>query len=315
MESSLTTYGDAGAGELSQASTGPDSPAQVHSPGHSPARSWVDLLSEAIESEILPRLLSARDDAREAGEDGLPNAAQIEAFVCLIINDDIEQVRAVADRVIVRGGGREALLDGLLTPAARRLGVMWERDECDFMTVTLGVYRLDQVMKETATASGTVPLSNGFEHRVLLLPAPGEQHSFGLAMVADGFREGGWCVRSGAAVSRAQLLHLVRDEWFDVVGLSVSAERWLKGLPSCIRALRLASCNPNIFLMLGGQAIVDDAERTRFLGADATAKTARDALREANKFMDSTVTARLRRVKAQQDEVGCALAGSDGRHG
>jgi methanogenic corrinoid protein MtbC1 len=267
---------------------------------------WAALLGETIESEILPRLLSAHRDERGfdyQGEARWRCNPDLQEFLAMIVADDMEQARAVADRVVVQSGGRDGLLNELLRPAALMLGEMWERDDCDFTTVTLGVFRLDQIMKETAGAGDSV-LMSGHEHRILLLPAPGEQHSFGLAMVADAFREGGWCVRSGPAVSRSRLLRLVRDEWFDVMGLSVVADRALKGLPSCIRAVRAASCNPGVYIMLGGRALSEHAERSRFLGADATANNAHDALAGANLYIESTVTEGLHRSKARLVDIG-----------
>jgi len=271
---------------------------------------WRRLLDHAIETEILPRLLKAPVHAA-AGPAATPSAladARIVAeFVELIIADEVEQLREIANRVIEQTGGREALLSRLLAPAAQLLGVMWERDHCDFMTVTLGVYRLDQIMKETSMSGAELPLDHGFDHRVLLLPAPGEQHSLGLSMVADAFREGGWCVRAVPGASRAQLLRLVKDEWFDVIGISVMADRWLKGLPACIRAVRAASCNPGLFVMVGGQAISNDPERTRFLGADAVAADHGKALLKANIFMKTIVTERFRPFKTDQVDTGLAL--------
>ncbi len=249
---------------------------------------WLELLGQTIETEILPRMLSShRDDPAEGIQQGLNpvGPVAIAAYVDLILASDMEQMRAVADRVIVQCGGRQALLDQLLTPAARRLGDLWDRDLCDFMEVTLGVYRLDQIMKETAPAGcDTVP-ANGFDRRILLLPVPGEQHGFGSGMLADVFREVGWCVRSGPISTQALMLRLVREEWFDVIGLSLSADRWLKGLPATIRAVRAASCNPNVFVMLGGRAIIQSAERTRFMGADATPPDAWTALSQVEDWM------------------------------
>jgi methanogenic corrinoid protein MtbC1 len=268
---------------------------------------WAELLGETIQSEILPRLLSAyRDDsdgAYGAGQAGR-YTTDVYEFVALILADDMEQARAEADRVIVQSGGRDRLLQDLLRPAALMIGEMWEHDDCDFMSVTLGVYRLDQIMKETATVGDQAAILSGHDHRILLLPAPGEQHSFGLGMVADAFREGGWCVRSGPAVSRSQLSRLVRDEWFDVVGLSVTSDRALNGLPSCIRAVRFASCNPDVFVMLGGHAINEHEERTRFLGADATARDAQGALAAANIYVKTTVTEGLHQSKTRLVDIG-----------
>ncbi len=270
---------------------------------------WRDLLGDVIAQDVLPRLLKTRGEssAWASMAHDAPNAAVIAAFVELIIDDDVEQLRAVADRVILHTGGRDALLKELLTPAARLLGRMWEEDVCDFVTVTLGVHRLNQIMKETEAAAAEPAFSRSFDHHILLLPAPGEQHSFGLTMVADSFRAAGWCVRSAPAASRGQLLRLVKDEWFDVVGLSVSTERSLKGLPACIRALRTASCNPRRFVMLGGNAVNCHPERARFLGADGVAADAGAAVQLANNYMETTVTERFCQFTPKPVDAGRSL--------
>ncbi len=266
---------------------------------------WVALLGSAIESEMLPRLLVANQREMTGAEPwDAPTGADVAAFVALILVEDMERARAAADRVVVHYGSRDALLNDLLAPAARLLGEMWDRDECDFLTVTLGVYRLDQIMKETATAAYMGALKNNQEYRVLLLPAPGEQHSFGLGMVADSFREGGWCVRSGPALTRAAMLALARDEWFDVVGLSVSSERTMHGLSATIRALRAGSCNPRVGVLLGGRAVMDDGERARFLGADMIVTNGKAALDAANDFVAASVTASLHRSMTKMVDNG-----------
>jgi methanogenic corrinoid protein MtbC1 len=258
-------------------------------------RPWAELLKAAIMSEILPALVSAHADSPQQPETKpwRPSPADVTAFTGLIMNDEMEQARAVADRVIVRAGGRDALLQHLLTPAAQLLGEMWEQDECDFMAVSLGVYRLDQIMKETATAGQASAVLGACGRHILLIPALGEQHSFDLGMAADIFREGGWCVRSGPAASRAQLCALVNAEWFDAVGLSASSARALRNLPGTIRALRKASCNPKLFVMAGSHAITGDDDAKHALGADYMAGTAQQALQDVNIFMDATVTAGL----------------------
>ncbi|MDE8348911.1 MAG: cobalamin-dependent protein [Acidocella sp.] len=279
-------------------------------------RPWVELLRRTIEAEVLPRLLAAQREAdllnraeqqasqQASSQASHVNAADVAAFVNLIVADDMEQVRAVADRVIVIGGGRDVLLTELLTPAAQLLGRMWERDVCDFTTVTLGVFRLDQIMKETAAVGIEDIMRVAFDHRILLVPSPGEQHNFGLNVVVDTFREGGWMVRSGSALSRKKIMNFVKDEWFDVIGISVMADRALEGLPACIRAVRQASCNPHLFVLIGGRAIMNHTERTRFLGADATALDAHQALEEANILVKSKVTERLQQSKTKLVDIG-----------
>ncbi len=303
MTKHLTSFEDGAVDIAKYFEQPPEIAAHSAGPG---AGAWRNLLGEVIAQDILPRLLKTQGESGGASHDG-PNAAVIAAFVELIIDDDVEQLRAVADRVILHTGGRDALLNELLTPAARLLGRMWEEDACDFMTVTLGVHRLNQIMKETEAAAAEPAFSRSFDHHILLLPAPGEQHSFGLTMVADSFRAAGWCVRSAPAASRGQLLRLVKDEWFDVVGLSVATERSLKGLPACIRALRAASRNPRRFVMLGGNAINCHPERARFLGADGAAEDAGAAVQLANNYMETTVTERFCQFITRPVDAGRSL--------
>ena len=153
------------------------------------------------------------------------------------------------------------------------------------MDVTLGVHRLDMLMRETEFADGQVAVLHSHQRRALLLPAPGEQHRFGIAMVADVFRAGGWSVTCGPALPRSRLLRQVRDVWFDAVGLSISSERGLGGIAACLRAIRQASCNRKLLILLGGHAIIGHEERSRFLGADILAMDAYQALEDANMTM------------------------------
>jgi methanogenic corrinoid protein MtbC1 len=271
-------------------------------------RDWTEILQRTIQAEIIPHILSAQHAAAcgvlPARLPGHPGPADIVAFVNLIIADDMESLRTIADRVIVLTGGREALLHELLTPAAQLLGEMWTRDICDFTAVTLGVLRLDQLMKETASGCTDDYSPAQYDRSILLLPAPGEQHSFGLNMVADAFREGGWCVRSGPGVTRAQLARLVRGEWFDVVGLSVTSDRCLAQLPGVISFVRRASCNPDLGVFIGGRAVAASPGQASLSGADKMPNEPRQALAAANIFVEASVTKRLHQSKTELVDIG-----------
>ena len=63
----------------------------------------------------------------------------------------------------------------------------------------------------------------------------------------------------------------MRSEWFAVVGLSVAARRALDALAASIRALRRASRNRAIGVLVGGPLFVAHPELVARVGADATA--------------------------------------------
>ncbi len=274
----------------------------------STGRQLREALSEAVAAEILPRLLVARGvrhaAAAGAALAGCQDVVNVEAFVDLVVADDMDQLRHVVDRVITSGGGRDVLLANLLAPAARRLGAMWEQDTCDFLTVTLGVFRLDQIMKETEMA-GAVRLERAWPGRhILMIPAPGEQHNFGMNMVADMFRAGGWSVRTDSAVAGEEIIQLVAGEWFDVVGISVMSDRALVGLGDYVAALRRASYNPKLCILAGGRAVMAQAGAADSLRADLTAETPEEALDKLDIFLEAAVTDRLHQYMTELVDIG-----------
>ena len=87
---------------------------------------------------------------------------------------------------------------------------------------------------------------------VLLMPCPGETHLFGVSIVASFFREAGWDVTTAAPGAGVDPATLLREDWFDVVGLSLSCVAVLPALAATVPALRRASRNPDLRVIVGG---------------------------------------------------------------
>jgi methylmalonyl-CoA mutase cobalamin-binding subunit len=122
---------------------------------------------------------------------------------------------------------------------------------------------------------------------VLLLPAPGEQHMFGLSVVAEFFRRAGWDVRGGVADPDFDPLAALRAEWVDVIGVSVACQSHLVDLEPWIARLRRTSRNRGIGVMVGGPAIAGREALVPEMGADATAPDGRSAPAVAEKLLSS----------------------------
>jgi methylmalonyl-CoA mutase cobalamin-binding subunit len=152
--------------------------------------------------------------------------------------------------------------------------------------VTLGLWRLHQVLRELSPAFQSEVERGDLGHRILLAPGPGEQHMFGLIMVADFFRRAGWNVWSGPVGTTAELAGMVRDEWFAVIGLSIGCGTRLDALSSCIRSVRRASRNQEIGVMVGGPMFIEHPELVALVGADATAIDGRQAVLQAQNLLD-----------------------------
>lgn len=239
-------------------------------------------LARAIESEVIPRLVAAHriDDTLRASNDGLAgrvSQAEVEAFTASLLGGDETAIEATVESLRRRGLTVEQLLVDLLAPAARQLGHLWTEDLCFFTDVTIGLGRLQRMMRELSPAFGTEVAHPPNGRRVLLVRAPGEQHSFGLSMVAEFFRRAGWEVAAGGEGADTDPITAVRREWFDAVGFSAGSEARLDWLPSCIAAVRRASIHPDIAVLVGGPVFTLRPQLARQLGADATASDGSEA--------------------------------------
>jgi MerR family transcriptional regulator, light-induced transcriptional regulator len=267
-------------------------------PGFRPSEAANDTrmsqLARTIEDEIIPRLMLAHRAGAEpllrpAGPGHAITADDVKQFTKLVLSHDEDVAFASIESLRARGVSVERIYVELLAPTARYLGELWDDDLCNFTDVTVGLGRLQRVLRELSPALG-----HGVEHpsqgrRVLLLPSPGEQHTFGLVMVAEFFRRGGWDVTGGAWAAGAEAAELVGVEWFDVLGFSLGSEVHLGALAASIAAVRHATCNKHLKILVGGPLFGLHPEFVEQVGADGMTIDGREAPVLAERLIASAV--------------------------
>lgn len=246
-------------------------------------------LESIIDGEIIPRLMLLHQDGEKAAERTLKAlsdeelAAHVAEFANLVLKFDIDVLSAYINVLRQRGVNTESLLLKLFAPTARRLGEMWEADAIDFVDVTVGTARLQQLLHQFSLP--TKADASGPARRVLLLPTPSEQHTFGLLMVGDFFRRYGWEVSGGTPISSERLPSAVADQWFALVGFSLSCERLVGLLSSTIKTVRQHSKNRAVRIVVGGQVFVENKDLGHALGADLAVADAREAVELAENVL------------------------------
>lgn len=250
-------------------------------------------LARTIETEIIPRLMLAHlgpGAARQTAPAVQPiliTEADVATFADMIVRKPLSAARAHLDELCDKGMSAEALITDVLSETARHLGVLWEQDRCTFVEVTVGLSRLQQLLRIYGPAFEVSPAPEFERGRLLLAVVPGEQHTFGLAVVEEFFRRAGWHVQSEFLPSKPILLEHVRTEWFDLVGLSASGEVAAAGVASVVKAVRATALNKNIQIMLGGNLFVPDPALAVALGADFGARDAAEAVSRVDWMLDS----------------------------
>jgi len=258
---------------------------------HDDAERRIAGLVRTIEGEIIPRLMLAH--ASRGMEPAFPSGSSavrvtpehVRTIVRSVMAEDTAAALSMVRMLASAGVPLEAVFLDLLSPAAREIGDMWEADLCSFTDVTIALWRLQEVMHEVGMANGVPPRSVEPPHRILLRQTPGEQHSFGLNMVAEFFRRAGWQVHDDSSEAGTDPVANVRSRWFDVVGLSLAGERHLDVLATTIHAIRKASRNRGVGVMVGGPLFIEHPDWVARVGADTTAQDGRQAVLQAHSMI------------------------------
>ena len=266
-------------------------------------RRLVTILTRLVERDVVPRLLSATTTSspQRRPPSGLilpapptpvpanaPSQDTVVAFADSLLHRPGEAAQTVA-RLRLSGVAPETLCLHLLTGAARHLGDLWEQDLASFADVTIATDHLQQIFRDLAPdiAPDTAPaiVADAASSRsALLVATPGEQHSFGLTMLATFFRASGWTARTPKVRSPVDIQRLVASTPFDLIGLSLGAEIHLGKLARCIELARRSSCR-DLVVMVGGPIFVARPELATSIGADATASDAPNALDQAERLL------------------------------
>jgi methanogenic corrinoid protein MtbC1 len=247
-------------------------------------------LLKIIEGEVIPRLLLAHRSGcgakdLSAVEHSPAQSDDVTEFVRLLLGHDVTAAAEYVRAACARGLSLEQVYLDLLAPAARLLGEMWDEDLRSFADVSSGLFRMRQLLHEFSPAFVNEAECADHGQRVLLVPLPGEQHTFGLSMVGEFFRRAGWDVWDMYPGSTAELRTLARSQRFSVIGLSVSCKTRIAELAPIIRGVREASRNPEVRVMIGGQPFIDRADLVAAVGADGSGSDARSAAIEAAKLL------------------------------
>ena len=241
-------------------------------------------LKGVIVEQVLPKLKLLHESARlwDEGADAF-TPDEISQFGALAVASDSTGARAFFETMQARGHSIETLFIHLLAPTARHLGEGWVQDTCDFVDVTVGVTRLQELLMIFGHAED-VPVID-LRHRILLATAPGEQHVFGVNMVGKLMRGAGWDVTISKGPSVKEIAALVADDWYGVVGVALSAHAGLEEVGRSIDEMRRVSRNRRIAVMVGGPAFTGHPERAVQVGADSTADDASAAVFLAKKLL------------------------------
>lgn len=254
-------------------------------------------LSLLLENLVIPKLIADRDkrsdridlnglsQASHASRQRAITQADVEEFTSLSISGDAHALLNFADRCLANGCSVETIYVELLAPAARRLGEFWEEDSEDFVGVTMGLWRIQEILRELTLRIPPKSRPGHGMRSALFSPMPGEQHSLGTLMVAECFQRAGWDTDVLIEPTQSELTGKFANRHYDLIGLTVSCDCSSGSLGSLVSTIRAVSSNPGIRILVGGRVISEQPDLFDECGADATANDATSAVAVADRLV------------------------------
>lgn len=190
---------------------------------------------------------------------------ELERFARALCEDD-GGAEAAALRLLARTGSPEAVQEGLLAAAARRLGAWWDEDRICLATVAIGMAGLQRLLWRLGR-TGPAAAVPADQLRLLLAGVPGDAHSFGLNLLAEQLRRRGGRPTVLPCPRAHELERAVARGGFEAVGLSVGSDASLNALPALAARLREAAPRP-FHLLAGGPLAAELRRRPKQGGVD-----------------------------------------------
>ena len=254
-------------------------------------------LSFLLENLVIPKLIADRDKRDEWLDQAALSKehdilrrraitpADVEEFTQLSLSSDAHILLDFVDHLLVAGSSVETLYVELLAPAARRLGEYWEEDSADFVDVTMGLWRIQEILRELTLRVPPQPRPGHGQRSALFSPMPGEQHSFGTLMITECFQRAGWETDALIEPTQSELIGKCAKMHYDLIGLTVSCDYSTASLVNLVKTIRVVSCNPKARIVVGGRVINEQPDLVAQCGADATAVDATSAVVLADRLV------------------------------
>jgi methylmalonyl-CoA mutase cobalamin-binding subunit len=228
----------------------------------------------------LARSIVVRLTAREQGVERPIDEAIVASIARAVLQsfpDGMDALRPDLRRARISDSD---LIDVYFPEVARYLGCAWVDDVAPFTDVSIGVARMQGMLRDLGRAWTSNALADPSSATVLVVLPEGEQHSFGAMLLTGQLRRQGISVRLEVGTSREDLRRLAHDRSFDCAMISVACEEGIARCKEVVAALRQGS-GGRLWIAVGGSLLERSTDLRARTGADMVTSDHLQALQAA----------------------------------
>jgi hypothetical protein len=238
-----------------------------------------ELLPDLIKNLVIPKL-AAKHAAKPKKILTTPAHPRVNELAKLLIAADASAALQLFNELHDLVTDLPVFYSSVIEPAARRLGDAWQSGDCSEFTLSIALCRLQTAIRSIGSLSPWQTSGDAGLRAVLVAPQPGELHMLGAVLDDDVLLRAGWQTQLELPSNDNAIEKLVAETWFDALDLNLSMvfsrEHWLPRLTETIAKARIASCNPELVVVVGGRVFYEQPGLEKTVGADGAIVTSAD---------------------------------------
>lgn len=184
-----------------------------------------------------------------------------------------------------------ALADLYIPEAARRMGDAWADDQMSWLDVSIGVGRLQSLLREIGMAWVADQAGDTGHGTVLLIVPDREQHTLGPMVAMGQMRRYGISVCLRIAPSHNELRSLMAARQFDGVLISIATKDKLESVSNTVQFIKAVSGKP-MPIVVGGAVTPKVEDLAAATGADLASNDICEALESLGLEFDASCVLR-----------------------
>lgn len=200
-------------------------------------------------------------------------------FGACLLEADFRNGMKIAESILARENGQEALYLGVIKPVMYEIGRLWEQDKISTAEEHLATSMVGRILSGLY-AKLPIPLSD--KGKAIVTAAPNEFHELGARILADMLEAAGWDVFFlGANTPADELIKLVGKTRPRFLAISLTMPFSIDKVAAIISKIKSDPDLEPVRILVGGSAFNADPHLWRQTGADAWAEDPPSAIRQA----------------------------------
>lgn len=213
------------------------------------------------------RIGASETKAQLANANPALNADILLSLYDAALSSSREDCKLTVAQAASAGIAQMTLADHYIPAVAKVLGDHWCSDVLGFASVTIGVARLQALLRELGpewSADSTAPAN---APGVLLITPRNAAHTLGAAVIAGQLRRNGYSVRMAFDADRQSVASLMDRIAFDAIFISAARSESLDKLRRLIEFVRTLTFH-RLPIAIGGSVLETSADVAALTGAD-----------------------------------------------